>query len=998
MISTGAFQTEMDASNKQPTVAEKFVGVWEKKNAKAARAGGVSLMALSLAACGSDDTTTTATTTDTTTTTTTTPAVATSISKALTTDVIGVNGDTGDDFFSGSIGGTAPTIQAGDSIDGKAGSDTLTISASGTAAVTMAGVTLSGIETVRVADVTTAGTTTINLAGQSGISTLESLGSANGALLTFTNVGSIADIDLSNTSGAGTVSVAYTAATVVGTADTQVINLDNAAATGTVTVAGVESVTVNASSASTLALVATSASSITINGAAAANTIDLSSLGATKLATVTAAGSTGAQTITIDFGDDSTGSGMSVTGGSGKDVFKLSAAMGDTDSLTGGDGVDTLSMTATANTGSAAIASNKATISGVETLSLTANNDAGGASANDWTVDMDLVEGIETITLVAKDDDTANIFNLDDMNATQMGAVSLGYAAGATGATINLDAKDGSGTADSATVNITNVTGATTTVDDDNNNIDSLTLNVTSSAASAVINPDASSYTTKLTVTGGETATTSAARLIDMDAVALTSKVIDMSGVKADTTIKMGVVDTTITGGDGADKIDMVNTYTKLDTINGGAGSDTLVIKDDAHAVVAALTNVTNVEWLEITDALNQASAINLEHWGGISNVRTVAAQTAATFSGVKDGAEFEFDTTAAATITLASPNGTADTINFDLDGAGVTYTVTAANVEVLNVEANGSTGTSTLALTAAQLKTLDIDSTANQAFDTGTLGTVVQTVDLSGFTALTASNGVTMTLSTSAVNGATVTGSGNDDALNGSSQNDTINGNNGNDTINGKGGADVIDGGKGTDDIHAGNGGLDTLTGGDGADDYNVIVATTFSSAADKSTITDFNAGTSTTATDTVDITIANVNAIAVTGSFATTITNTVTGAGNANVGAGAVTAQKVTGDGAALATGTEMVFLDVGTYATDAKLKAAFAASEATFTVANNVADNDGILVVYKTGTDLNVAICQFNGTIATSDLIDGVETLVTLQGIADFTNLDGTDFIIA
>src|SRR6056300_780289 len=58
MISTGAFLSEMDASNKQPTVAEKFAAVWEKKNAKAARAGGVSLMALSLAACGGSSSTT----------------------------------------------------------------------------------------------------------------------------------------------------------------------------------------------------------------------------------------------------------------------------------------------------------------------------------------------------------------------------------------------------------------------------------------------------------------------------------------------------------------------------------------------------------------------------------------------------------------------------------------------------------------------------------------------------------------------------------------------------------------------------------------------------------------------------------------------------------------------------------------------------------------------------------------------------------------------------
>ena len=60
MISTGTFQAEMDASNKQETLVAKLVSAWEKKNAKLARAGGVSLMALSLAACGSssDDTAT----------------------------------------------------------------------------------------------------------------------------------------------------------------------------------------------------------------------------------------------------------------------------------------------------------------------------------------------------------------------------------------------------------------------------------------------------------------------------------------------------------------------------------------------------------------------------------------------------------------------------------------------------------------------------------------------------------------------------------------------------------------------------------------------------------------------------------------------------------------------------------------------------------------------------------------------------------------------------
>ena len=57
MISTGTFLNGMDASNKQSELVKKLVTAWEKKNSKAARTGGVSLMALSLAACGGEDTT-----------------------------------------------------------------------------------------------------------------------------------------------------------------------------------------------------------------------------------------------------------------------------------------------------------------------------------------------------------------------------------------------------------------------------------------------------------------------------------------------------------------------------------------------------------------------------------------------------------------------------------------------------------------------------------------------------------------------------------------------------------------------------------------------------------------------------------------------------------------------------------------------------------------------------------------------------------------------------
>jgi len=146
MISTGAFQTEMDASNKQPTLAEKFAAVWEKKNTKAARAGGVSLMALSLAACGSDSETTSTATDTTTTTTTTTEPVASAFNLTPLDDIASetqaLNGSltstfrftSGDDV----VNGMTATMSANDVlIDGSAtDSDTLNITGTGSTAVT----------------------------------------------------------------------------------------------------------------------------------------------------------------------------------------------------------------------------------------------------------------------------------------------------------------------------------------------------------------------------------------------------------------------------------------------------------------------------------------------------------------------------------------------------------------------------------------------------------------------------------------------------------------------------------------------------------------------------------------------------------------------------------------------------------------------------------------------------------------------------------------------
>jgi hypothetical protein len=53
--------------------------------------------------------------------------------------------------------------------------------------------------------------------------------------------------------------------------------------------------------------------------------------------------------------------------------------------------------------------------------------------------------------------------------------------------------------------------------------------------------------------------------------------------------------------------------------------------------------------------------------------------------------------------------------------------------------------------------------------------------------------------------------------------------------------------------------------------------------------------------------------------------------------------------------------------------------------------------MFIAYKTGTDINIASAVFNGSVTSSDLIDDVETFITLQGVTDFTNIDSGDFIV-
>jgi Ca2+-binding RTX toxin-like protein len=797
----------------------------------------------------------------------------------------------GSGIFSGTVGNDDPTITAGDSITGSGAADIFAIISTGTTG-TVAGVQFTGIETVRVSDTSTLATT-VNLAGITGVETLSSFGSAHTNTLTFSNVGAIVDLTLSNTSGTGAHTVTYTAATVAGTADTQSITLDTASNTGETTVAGVETVAIAASGFSSIDLVAAAATAVTVD-AADATTVTLSNAANVALATVTGAGE-GAVTYVLDY---SLGE-LAVTGGAGNDVFNISAAaMGANDTLDGGDGTadKLLFVSAVGAVTSIAGAAATTTIANVEVLELQGDDDGVANTAASFAIDLDTTEGITSILLDANDTVSANSFTLTDINATQMAAISAQVAAG--GATIVLDAADGTGTADAVVIDAAlGSTSGTLLITDSNNNIESLTVNATGDADQTIEITlgdftGSTSADATLTVTGG-----AAGRAMTITN-ALSSDTVDFSGVLSDVTATLATgVDHTFTGGSGDDVITMTTGLTSADDIDGGDGDDTLSITQ-ATTQSAALS-IANIETLRLggtgTASLNLAgtsgvATIDLEIAAGSTGTQTLRGVT--TISTITIDAD---DNTAVnndyqALTIVSGYAGTADalTIAVNSDSTngmnGTEGLITASGVESLVISMTGGEAVQFGGFTSTTLETVTVSAnTAFVAADTADLGTItggtnnsILTYDSSDANiavtvtvaslgdnaavtlgsgddvfATTGSTGTNITIDagagdddiTGAAGAEIINGGAGDDVIDGVGGGDTINGDAGDDTITGEDAeADTLDGGAGND-ILDGDGGLDSLTGGDGSDVF-VFGANVDTEAADLVTITDFSAG----------------------------------------------------------------------------------------------------------------------------------------------------------
>ena len=300
--------------------------------------------------------------------------------------------------------------------------------------------------------------------------------------------------------------------------------------------------------------------------------------------------------------------------------------------------------------------------------------------------------------------------------------------------------------------------------------------------------------------------------------------------------VTVGANDTTITGGDGNDRVAFGANYNDNDTYDGGDGRNTLASNFvQLEAINAETTGLTNIQILETNggtandtlradlfgDAIDTVLFTGSTVGVGDYTVRmnagesTVVVQTA-TVAGVGN------------TLFVEGGTGEADTLTLALDGEGtgvstvgnLSLTSATRSIEQLAITSNdGFGGAHTIG--AIVLPNTAGDNVITISGDTDLdIGAVsANKVDASGLT-----SGARLDMTALATRAIEVTGSGGGDDLRGSAQND------------------VLSGGAGDDILRGGNEG-DTLSGGAG-DDIFFYNAVTQSTGPTYDSITDMNFG----------------------------------------------------------------------------------------------------------------------------------------------------------
>ena len=685
-----------DSSAAELNATSKLVKAWESKNAKnAAKAGGISLMALSLAACGGSSTTTTTPVVETP--VVDTPVVDAAVALTLTKSAVtggldSLAGGSGDDTFTAGADGY---LETGDVIDGGAGTDTVT--GRFTANSQTVDPTLTNVEVVNVrvdgvdqkaftfngGDVTSA----IWLRDATAVSP-----SSNDELVTFDALvlGTAVGIE----HGESDVELTAVFAATTGTSDSATLNLQDATA-NIVTVDAIETLNVvsTAADASVItSLVADNAKTVNISGA---GKVTLSATDFAATVTINAADAAGGVVITGD-----TSSKITFTGSSVADSFDVGALseLATGDLLTGGAGEDRLVSSDTAISTSEATAIETYVegfevyafdgvteanfdmfddLAEIDRLELAASGntastapEATGGTAGADHIDVSGVENSDTIIV------TAVIEGQDGQDSLVTGNISGGAGGDAIDVDPELDSSDN-------TVNIVleasvfggdagSVMGTTGSTALTGTGAGGAGGDAIDAAPFEMVNISTRGDETSLELTGGAKGTDghtsgsgdgaegASIRVATGGEIVLTGAIDINLGTVVGTNFKLSASeytgDITIVGEAG---LNTIVTGSGDDTITGGAGVDTITTGAGADTIIIGLENAA-------TD-----SDATAEGASGAAGSAAGIFESVTDFDVANDTLSFVLPDDTAATLAITE-NGTATTGNALVDAEGI--------------------------------------------------------------------------------------------------------------------------------------------------------------------------------------------------------------------------------------------------------------------------------------------------------------------------------------
>jgi hypothetical protein len=377
---------------------------------------------------------------------------------------------------------------------------------------------------------------------------------------------------------------------------------------------------------------------------------------------------TGQSLVLTNTQNQNTGGADNLTGAGADDTFIATAdgALGNGDVIDGAGGTDTLTARYVLDDNTSV----SAAVSNVEQFNV--DIDEGDANNAETLTMAAGFTGLSEVNVRNADSTDANE---DTVSITQVAdGVDLGVENGDGEFNVTFALATATGTSDAVTANLDTADVNTVTIDA----VETVTLNAENgdSEIDTLTTDDA----TTLNITGSGGLTT------DVDAATTT---IDASAATGDLSLAgIGAVDSAITMGSGDDTVNMAGNLTDDDTIDGGDGTDRLIVDGDQ---TAARNNLSNIEEIELAQAsvtntdFEISGVVNSGFQTFVVNVAVADAvgvggdDSLVTFSNVssgdtirveESGADADDDEDLEIAATLATDSAS-DEINLSLQGVG---------------------------------------------------------------------------------------------------------------------------------------------------------------------------------------------------------------------------------------------------------------------------------------------------------------------------------------